>query len=258
MRKRYLIGNLKMYLTLRAEAEQYLTVLAREAEGRRYTRTVFVLCPSFVHLASFASRPEHIRLGAQDVFFEKDGAYTGEISVPMLRDAGSEYVIIGHSERRLLGGDSDEVVRRKSDAALRGHLLPIVCIGETAEERAAGTTEETILRELHAVFEGLPKMQAEKIILAYEPRWAIGTDRTPSTEEIFSVRVLIRKWLTEHFDAATEERIAVIYGGSVKRDFLPAVSYEAGMDGVLVGRESMYPSEMVRMADLLESAENNP
>jgi triosephosphate isomerase len=95
-------------------------------------------------------------------------------------------------------------------------------------------------------------MQAEKIILAYEPRWAIGADRPPMTEDIFSVRVLIRKWLTEQFDAATEHRIAVIYGGSVKRDFLPAVSFEAGMDGVLVGRESLYPSEMIRMTDILE------
>lgn len=246
-----------MNVMSREEAEQYVSVLRREATGKHFGNAVGILCPPFLYSRDFDHLPEHFTKGAQDVFWEKEGAYTGEISPVMLRNDGCEYVIIGHSERRFYGGETDAVVQEKVRAALRHHLIPIVCLGETLEERQSDTMQEVLTRQLDAIFGDLSRMQAEKIILAYEPRWAIGTDRLPSTQEIYQVRVMLRKWLLERFGNATEERIAVLYGGSVKASFLGAVSWEAEMDGVLVGRESLFPFEVVKMMLLLESGENS-
>lgn len=251
-RKFYVVGNTKMNLLSREEAEQYVSVLRREAQGRHFGNVTAIVCPPFVHLSRFDHLPEGIAKGAQNTFWEKSGAYTGEISPAMLKNEGVEYVLVGHSERRLYGGETDEIVRSKADAAFRHHLVPIVCVGETGEERRAEKTDQVLTRQAESVFAGLSKLQAEKIILAYEPRWAIGTDTLPTTEEIFQVRVMLRKLLTGMFDAQTAERIAVLYGGSVKSAFLGAVSWEAGMDGVLVGRESLFPYELVKMMGMFQ------
>lgn len=257
MRKRYFVGNLKMNLLSRDEAEQYLSVLRREATGKHFGGTVGVLCPPVLYSRDFDHLPDHFSKGAQNVFWEKEGAYTGEVSPVMLRNDGFEYVLIGHSERRSYGGETDAIVQQKVRSALKHHLIPIVCIGETLEERQADTVDEVLIRQMEAIFGDLSKMQAEKIILAYEPRWAIGSDRLPSTQEIYQVRVMIRKWILDRLGGATEERIAVLYGGSVKASFLGAVSWEAEMDGVLVGRESLFPFEVVKMMLLLEDAEQS-
>lgn len=241
-----------MNILSREEARQYLSVLNREMGGKHFEHGVCIICPSFVHLGEFDHLPSGVEKGAQDVFWEKSGAYTGEISPVSLKDAGVGYVIVGHSERRLYGNETNEVVKEKTLSALRHHLIPIVCIGETAEERRAEETDRVLSLQMKSVFSGLSKLQAEKIIIAYEPRWAIGTDTVPTTQEILQVRVLLRKILTEEFDAQTAERIAMLYGGSVKSAFLGSVSWEAGMDGVLVGRESLFPYEMTKMMGLFE------
>lgn len=246
------VGNLKMNLLSREEVDQYLTVLSREAEGKRYVYVKGVLCPSFPHLSAFDRLPESIRKGAQSLFPEKSGAYTGEVSPVMLKNEGVEYVILGHSERRQYAGETDAIIHTKVLSALRYHLIPIVCIGETDEERRAEETERVLELQVRTIFSGLSKLQAEKVIIAYEPRWAIGTDRLPTTEELLSVRVFLKKVLTAAFDAQTAQRVAVLYGGSVKSSFLPAVTFEAEMDGVLVGRESLFPYEVVKMMGLLE------
>lgn len=251
------MGNLKMNFLSREEAEQYLSVLRREAMGKHFGETRGILCPPVLYSRDFDHLPESFSKGAQNVFWEKEGAYTGEISPVMLKNDGFEYTLVGHSERRFYGGETDEVIREKVRAALKHHLIPIVCIGETLEERQAGRVDQVLDRQLEAIFGDLSKMQAEKIILAYEPRWAIGSDRLPSTQEIYQVRVMLRKWLLERLGSATEERIAVLYGGSVKASFLGAVSWEAEMDGVLVGRESLFPFEVVKMMLLLEGAEKD-
>lgn len=248
----YVIGNLKMNLLSREEVDQYLTVLSREAEGKRYAHVKGVLCPSFPYLAAFDRLPESIRKGAQNLFPEKSGAYTGEVSPVMLKNEGVEYVILGHSERRQYAGETDAIIRMKVLSALKHHLIPIVCIGETDAERRAEETERVLELQVQTIFLGLSKLQAEKVIIAYEPRWAIGTDRLPTTTELLAVRVLLKKVLLGTFDAQTTRRIAVLYGGSVKSSFLPAVTFEAQMDGVLVGRESLFPYEVVKMMGLLE------
>ncbi len=150
----------------------------------------------------------------------------------------------------MYGGEDNEIVRVKTQSALKNLLTPVVCIGETEEERNKGRTTEVLTTQLKTIFTGLSKLQAEKIILAYEPRWAIGTDRTPETGEIMEVRVMIRKFLQELFDESTAARIRVLYGGSVKSAYLGSVSWEADMDGVLVGRESLFPYEIVKMVGL--------
>lgn len=241
-----------MNMLSREEAVQYTTVLKREIKDRVFHHTKGILCPPFLYLYDFSLLPSGIECGAQDVFSEKSGAYTGEVSPVMLKNAGVTSVIIGHSERRMLFGETNEIVKMKVSAALKHLLIPIVCIGETEAERKAGETERVLELQVRSIFSDLSKLQAEKIMIAYEPRWAIGTDQLPTSQEIFSVRVLLRKILTEEFDADVADRVVVLYGGSVKSSFLPDVSWEGGMDGVLVGRESLFPYEIVKMMTLFE------
>jgi triosephosphate isomerase len=254
MRIRYVIGNLKMNILSREEMRQYLGLLRREASGKAFASVHGVICPPAVYFSELEHLPPGFHRGAQDVFFEKSGAFTGEISPLMLRDFEVEYVILGHSERREYGRETDHEVRKKTLSALKHHLIPIVCVGETAEERRKDQTESVLERQVRTLFSDLSKLQAEGIVLAYEPRWAIGTDKLPTSQEILQVKVMVRKILTELFDAPTAERVALIYGGSVKSAFLAAVSWESGMDGVLVGRESLFPHEIVKMMTLLEEA----
>lgn len=247
----YVVGNLKMNMLSHEEAEQYILVLKREIKAREYRFTKGILCPPFLYLREFSHLPAGLESGAQDMFWEKSGAYTGEISPLMIKNAGAGSVIIGHSERRVQG-ETNEQVKQKVTAALKHLLIPIVCIGETNEERLRQDTDHVLTAQVQSIFVGVSKLQAEKIVLAYEPRWAIGTDRVPTSQEILAVRVLIRKILTELFDADCAEKIVVLYGGSVKSAFLPAVSWEGGMDGVLVGRESLFPYEIVKMMNMFE------
>lgn len=246
-----------MNMLSREEAVQYTTVLKREIRDRVFRHTKGILCPPFPYLYDFSILPSGIECGAQNMFSEKSGAYTGEVSPSMLKNAGATSVILGHSERRLLFGETDEIVKMKVSAALKYLLVPIVCIGETEAERKAEETDRILERQMRSIFSGLSKLQAEKIIIAYEPRWAIGSDCLPTSQEILSVRVLLRKILTEEFDVEVADRVAVLYGGSVKSSFLPEVSWEGGMDGVLVGRESLFPYEVVKMMALFEEYAEN-
>ncbi|MBP7060802.1 MAG: triose-phosphate isomerase [Candidatus Moranbacteria bacterium] len=248
----YVVGNLKMNMLSREEASQYIIVLKRELKERPFQHVKSILCPPFLYLSDFEALPPGIECGAQDVFWEKSGAYTGEISPVMLKNAGVTSVIIGHSERRSLMGETNEIVKMKVLAALKHLLIPIVCIGETEAERHSDETARVLELQVRNIFSDLSKMQAEKIVIAYEPRWAVGTDTLPTSQEILQVRVLLRKILTEIFDPEVAERIVILYGGSVKSSFLHEVSWEAGMDGVLVGRESLFPYEVVKMMTLLE------
>jgi triosephosphate isomerase (TIM) len=243
----YVIGNLKMHLVSRNECDHYLTQLRREVTGKKFRVTRGVIAPPAIHLSYCAHLPEAFALGAQNMGWEKAGAFTGEISPLMLRDAGVEYCILGHSERRLYAGETDELVARKVRLALKERLVPIVCVGETQAERDSDRTTDIIEHSVRTIFDGLTGSQAEKIILAYEPRWAIGSGLTPTTADILQIKIVLRKLFSELFSPVVAERIPVVYGGSVKAAFLPAVSWEAEMSGVLVGGESLFPRELVKM-----------
>lgn len=246
------IANFKMNPATVEEAEQYLQVLEREVANKTWTKVVGVICPSFLHIGLFRKLPKQFFLGAQHGFPEKSGAYTGEVSFSMLKNMGAEYVILGHSERRQYFGETDTMVQVRTEAALKFLMRPIVCIGETEEELTAGKRETIITRQIEVVLAELSKMQAEKIIFAYEPRFAIGTGRVPTTEEITTVCSLIRSILTKHLGENSAARVQVVYGGSVKANNINEVAFTPGMDGVLVGGESLSPYEVVKMMDLAE------
>lgn len=255
MRPFLIVGNLKMNLMSEKDSDHYLSELRKAAYGKHFQRVEGVIAPPFVHLSRLAHLPTHFALGAQDMHWEKSGAFTGSISPLMLKQLGVSHVIIGHSERRHLLGETDAVVRLKTEAALSHTLTPIVCIGETFEERERGDTTAVIARELESLFDGLSQLQAERIVLAYEPIWAISTNgphQLPTTTEVFQVKVFLRKWFTEHLGAKLADRIQVLYGGSVNAANIGAVSWEAEMQGVLVGKESLFPREVVRMMEVAE------
>ncbi len=200
-----------------------------------------VLAPPFTAVASLGEvlRGSGIGLAGQNLFYEEKGAYTGEISGGMLRDAGCGYVIIGHSERRRLFGETDETVNRKIGAALRHDLIPIFCLGETLEEREAGTTFQVIDRQLSGGLAGLSPEAASRLVIAYEPVWAIGTGRTATPEQAVEVHRHLRNRLRETFGEKTAEAIRIQYGGSVTPQNIAELMKDPDIDGALVGGASL-------------------
>jgi triosephosphate isomerase len=254
MKKRYVVGNLKMNLNSVSEAEQYLVAVRKELFGKRVEGVETVLAAPAVYLERFSRElPEQVSLGAQDVFWEKEGSYTGQISTSTLRDLRCAFVLVGHSERRTYAHETDVEVGWKVRAALHENLRPILCVGETAEERERGEEADAVSKQVTLAFHDVSPLMAERILVAYEPRWAIGSDATPESEDILEMRIVIHRALAELYGPAVADRIPVLYGGSVKATLLDRVCFEPRMDGVLVGRESLYPHELVRIAQLVGS-----
>ncbi len=195
------------------------------------------LCPPAVYLQQVATalHGSAIELGAQNMSPEKEGAYTGEVSGPMLKDVGCHCVILGHSERRQYFGETDATVNAKTKAALSYDLTPIICVGETLEQREAGTTEKVIESQVRGSLNGLAQEQAGRIVIAYEPVWAIGTGKTASPDQAEEVHAQIRKLLAELFSASVADSIRIQYGGSVKPDNAVELMGQPNIDGALVG-----------------------
>jgi len=190
-----------------------------------------------------------VGLAAQDVFWEDAGAFTGEVSAPLLKDVGCEYVIVGHSERRHEFGEQNEHVRRKVGALLGHGLSPIVCIGETLEQREAGETEQVVLGQLDAALEGLSADALRRLVVAYEPVWAIGTGRTASPEDAQAVHAALRKRIAERFDEPTAGELRILYGGSVKPKNAAELLAQADIDGALVGGASLDADSFLAIVD---------
>lgn len=223
----------------REEVAQYLAVLKREMAGKRYAHVIGAVCPPFLYLAEFDGLPEGISKGAQDLFPEKSGAYTGEISPIMLKNDGVGYVIVGHSERRQYGGETDDVIREKALAAIRHHLTPIVCIGETLMERERGETLSVLDRQVKMGFDGVSGEQLADLIIAYEPVWAIGTGKNATPAEAGEAHAHIRGRLRQWFGAAAADGCRILYGGSVKPDNIQDLIALPDVDGALVGGASL-------------------
>lgn len=239
-RQPLVVANWKMHKTA-AEAADFVGQLAAE----QLPGTVqVVLCPGFTALAAVAAalaeRPW--QLGAQNCHEEPEGAYTGEVSAPQLRAAGCAYVIVGHSERRRLYGETDAVVRRKLEAALAAGLRPIVCVGETSEQRAAGHTEPVVAEQVQAAVGGLAPEAVSALVIAYEPVWAIGTGQTPTAADAQAVSAHIRRLVGELAGAEAAAIVPVLYGGSVNRENAAAFAAEMDIDGALVGGASLQPT----------------
>ncbi len=190
-----------------------------------------------------------VRVGAQDLFHEASGAYTGAISAPMLVACGCRYVLVGHSERRHVFGDDDAAVRRKLDAALDGGLLPILCVGETVAERRGGETEAVLTRQLSAALDDREAGAMERIVIAYEPVWAIGTGETATPEQAQGAIAGIRAWLSDRFDRPTAERVRIVYGGSIKPENAADLLARPDIDGALVGGASLDPKAFAAIVD---------
>ncbi len=245
---RFLIANLKMKLVSEKENAEYISAVAEAMKGVKKKNVQLVVCPSFPFFDAFKKKlPKGVALGAQDIFWEERGAYTGEVSPVSLSDFGVSYALVGHSERREWCGETDETVAKKVKACFRNDIRPILCVGETEVERAEGKTFEVIARQVKGAFEGISREEFRRGIMAYEPRWAIGTDRTPSSDEILEVAISIRKILIEHFDRSDVDSLPLLYGGSVTAEQIDSLCLRPGLSGVLVGRESLDPKEVAKV-----------
>jgi triosephosphate isomerase len=245
-RRPLIAGNWKMHTT-RAEAEQLLLALKPQVIGLS-DRDV-VVAPPFTALetASRVLAGSAIRLAAQDLHWEAQGAFTGEIAGPMLRDVGCTFVIIGHSERRQYFGETDEQVARKVRAAQRDGLTPIVCVGETLAERERGDTLTAIGRQVRGALAGQEKAALASLVVAYEPVWAIGTGRTATPDQAQEVHAAIRALLAELSDRQTADGMRVLYGGSVKADNVDGLMAQEDIDGALVGGASLQADAFARI-----------
>ena len=238
MRRPFLAGNWKLNKNLR-ESLALATALKRHLNDEEDVD--IAVCPPFVYLADVvdALRDTHLAVGAQDCYWEESGAFTGEVAPGMLKDIGCDYTLIGHSERRQYFGETDETVNRKILAALAATLKPIVCLGESLEQREAGVTHQVIETQLTGGLKGLTPDQAAALTLAYEPIWAIGTGRTASPEQANDVHGFIRQWLGRQFSGSVADAVRIQYGGSVKPANVAELMVQPEIDGALVGGASL-------------------
>jgi triosephosphate isomerase len=243
-RRPLIVGNWKMNLD-RAGAVELAEKLVRGAA--KAGDLDLAVCPPAVYLDAVSEVIDgsRIALGAQNMYFEKSGAFTGEISAPMLVDLGCRYVILGHSERRHILGETDELVNQKVHAAIAAGLTPIVCVGETLAEREAGRTEEVIRRQFHGSLAELTVDQVLRVVIAYEPVWAIGTGKVATPQQAEEVHVDLRKLLKERYNAAAADTVRIQYGGSVKGDNAAALLACPNIDGALVGGASLKPADFL-------------
>jgi triosephosphate isomerase len=196
-----------------------------------------IVCPPFTSLetASRLTKGSLLSLGAQNMYYEDEGAFTGEISQKMLKSVGCEYVILGHSERRQIFGETDELINRKVKKAIASGLVPIVCVGETLKQREKNITGQIVTTQVRGVLKSVSAEQIEKVIIAYEPVWAIGTGRNATPQQAEEVHLLIRTLLAQLYTAATAEKVIIQYGGSVKPDNAAELLWQPNVDGALVG-----------------------
>ena len=195
-----------------------------------------------------------LKVSAQNCYFEDEGAFTGETSPKALADLGTDYVILGHSERREIFGETDEEINKKAHAVFNNDMLPIICVGESLDQREAGETEEWIAGQVKAALAGLSADQVKKAVLAYEPIWAIGTGKTATTEQANETIQVVRNTVKELYDEDTAEAVRIQYGGSVKPDNIAELLAQSDIDGALVGGASLEADSFLK---LLEAANNN-
>ncbi len=235
MRKPFIAANWKMNTNSKSAVE-LATGVAQAVDG--IDNVSVAACPPFVYLQSVINAvgsDSKLAIGAQDIFFEGNGAFTGEISAEMLNDLKVKYVLTGHSERRHVIGESDELINKKTHAALAAGLLPILCIGELLEERESGKTNEVVSSQVKKGLAGFTAEQAVKITLAYEPVWAIGTGKTASSAQAQEVHAMIRDLLARMYDKQTADQMIIQYGGSAKPENTHELMSCADVDGLLVG-----------------------
>ncbi len=247
MRRKVIAGNWKMNM-LPNEAIRMIEELAPEVKN---TQSEVILCVPFTDLfyALLTAQDTNIKIGAQNMHWEESGAYTGEISAGMLKSIGVEYVIIGHSERRQYFNETDETVNKKVKSALNANLKPIVCVGETLEERENGKAVELVTSQVRKALEGLSKEQVQSIIVAYEPIWAIGTGKTATSEDANSMIKEVRQEIRNIYGQTVADGVIIQYGGSVKSSNSKELFETSDIDGALVGGASLKAEEFAKIVN---------
>jgi triosephosphate isomerase len=255
MRPYLIAGNWKMNTTI-PDARQLAEGIRAETGDLSGGGVGVLLCPPFTQLTAVRAAIEGsgIHLGAQNMHQEAKGAYTGEISSSMLLAAGCSHVILGHSERRRYFGESDELINAKAHAALDAGLLPVICIGETLEEREQGITREVVERQVRGVLSGIPAASMDAVTLAYEPVWAIGTGRTATPDQAQEVHAAIRALLGTLYDAETAAGVVLQYGGSMNADNSAELLTKPDVDGGLIGGASLKVGDFVSIVNAARDA----
>ncbi len=256
--KLLIVANWKMNPQTLREAEQLFDLVKKGVKNIK--KAEVVICSPFVFLSNIPARlrvaegksgrqhlKSNIKLGAQDVFREKEGAYTGEISSLMLKDVGCQYVIVGHSERRGYFGETNEMINKKLKAVLEEKLNPILCIGETQQQRDKGETDQILKKQIKTALKKVSSSKFSKITIAYEPIWAIGTGEPCNVEEAQKIGLLIRKIISGIYNRSVSKNLRILYGGSVNSKNAAGYIKEAGLQGLLVGGASLKAKEFVKI-----------
>ncbi|MFH1762140.1 MAG: triose-phosphate isomerase [bacterium] len=244
MRKKIIAGNWKMNLTV-PEAVELASGIVRLSKG--ITHADIVICPAYVCLSEVSKtiKDTNVCLGAQDMHWEKSGAFTGKVSAEMLKSCGVEYVIIGHSEQRTFFYETNDSVNKKVKAALDSGLKPIVCVGETREEREADLTKNVVKSHVEGAYNGISENQALQTVIAYEPVWAIGTGLTATPEQAQEVHQFIRNLINDKFSGKLADALRIQYGGSMKPENAKELMEKADIDGGLIGGAALKPESFL-------------
>lgn len=245
MRTPIIAGNWKMNNTV----DEAMNLIKGIKNGERNADVEAVVCVPFTDLWQVKKEIEgtNIKLGAQNMHWEDSGAFTGEISPLMLKEIGIDYVIIGHSERRQYFNETDETVNKKVKSALKYDIRPIICVGETLEEREKGTEKDVVKRQVKAALEDIEEKYIEDIVIAYEPIWAIGTGKTASNKDANDMISFIRQTVSDKYGEETSQKMRIQYGGSVKPNNIKELMTESDMDGALVGGASLKADDFLKL-----------
>ncbi len=244
-----IFANWKMNKTL-AETRDYFRRFLKPAAKYRGRIEIFLLVPHTVlALAADLTKGSGIKVGSQDHFWEDFGPYSGEISAAMVRDCGGEYAMVGHYERRHYFHETEEQTRQKAKAALRHHLVPLICIGESIEERQSGETRAAIENQMHLILKDFSEEEIFRCLILYEPDWAVGAERPATPEQAQEAHSIIRDQITRTFGEAASRSVRILYGGSVRWDNVAHFLVQADVDGVGVGRDGWNPDSFLRVLD---------
>ena len=249
MRKKIIAGNWKMNNDINATVN-LISEIKKELSGKNVNADAIV-CPPFINLetAKALLKDSSVKLAAQNVYFEESGAFTGEISPSMLKSVGCEFVILGHSERRTIFGESDQLINKKIKASIKNLLKPIFCVGETLEEREKGVTFKIIERQIRNGLEGISESELENLIVAYEPVWAIGTGRNATPQQAQEVHQFIRGLIAKIYSQNFADQLVIQYGGSVKADNAKELLSQPDIDGALVGGACLKAESFVKIIE---------
>lgn len=248
MRKPIIAANWKMNKTI-GEVKSFVEEMKGLLPSTDKVDAVICAPALFLDTLVDSTRDLNVGIGAQNMYWEESGAFTGETSPVMLNDLGVQYVIIGHSERRTLFGETNEHVNKKVHAAFSHKLTPIICVGETLDERESGKTNELVKQQVTEAFKGLSADQAKNAVVAYEPIWAIGTGKTASSQDANEVCALIRQTISELYDQSTADTVRIQYGGSVKPGNIKELLVESDIDGALVGGASLSATSFLQLLE---------